>query len=156
MMALVNDFYKKNAINKAEFKTLLALLNPVAPHMTEELWEMFGGEGFCSVAPWPVYDEAMCKDDELEIPVQINGKLRSRIVIPNGADQATALDIAKKALYLHSNILKKPYLFTINGNTIIIIAIYISVIFSKIFILFFCIYILLNHLCYLIYTTPYT
>ncbi len=96
MMALINEIDKVKSLNKADFKALLSMLNPFAPHITEELWETMGFDGFCSLADFPTYDEAMCKDDELEIPVQINGKLRSRIVIPNGADQATALDLAKK------------------------------------------------------------
>ena len=96
MMALLNEIDKVKTLNKADFKALLSMLNPFAPHITEELWETMGFEGFCSLADFPTYDEAMCKDDEIEIPVQINGKLRSRIVIPNGADQATAMDLAKK------------------------------------------------------------
>ena len=79
MMSLVNDFYKKNSVTKAEYMTLITLLNPVAPHMTEELWEMYGGKGFLSIQPWPEYDEAKTLDDEVEIVLQINGKIREKI-----------------------------------------------------------------------------
>lgn len=79
MMSLVNDFYKKNSVTKAEYMTLITLLNPVAPHMTEELWEMYGGKGFLSIQPWPEYDESKTQDDEVEIVLQINGKIREKI-----------------------------------------------------------------------------
>jgi leucyl-tRNA synthetase len=71
------------------------LLSPFAPHVTEELWQILGGEGFCSVAPWPVYDEAMCVDNEIEVVVQINGKVRSRVVVAADADKDTLLAAAK-------------------------------------------------------------
>ena len=88
MMSLVNDFYKKASVTKAEYKTLLTLLNPVAPHMTEELWETFGNGKLLSLEPWPVYDEAKTVDDEVEIVVQINGKIRDKMMIAAGLDKA--------------------------------------------------------------------
>ena len=81
MMSLVNEIYKNNSVTKGEYMTLITLLNPVAPHMTEELWEMYGGKGFLSIQPWPEYDEEKTKDDEIEIVLQINGKIREKIGI---------------------------------------------------------------------------
>lgn len=99
MMSLVNDFYKAGSVTKGEFKTLITLLNPVAPHMTEELWERFGGEGLLANAKWPEYDEAKTVDNEVEIVVQINGKIRDKMMVAAGIDKAelekTAMDSAK-------------------------------------------------------------
>lgn len=81
MMSAVNDFYKKGSITKGEFITLLTLLNPVAPHLTEELYEPFGNGELLSLKAWPEYDEEKTKDDEIEIVVQINGKIRDRIMV---------------------------------------------------------------------------
>jgi len=94
MMSLVNDFYKKGSVTKTEFMTLLTLLNPVAPHMTEELWEMYGGEGFLSIQPWPQYDESKTQDDEIEIVVQINGKIRDKLMVPATAQKEQLEEIA--------------------------------------------------------------
>jgi len=94
MMSLVNDFYKKGSVTKTEFMTLLTLLNPVAPHMTEELWEMYGGEGFLSIQPWPQYDESKTQDDEIEIVVQINGKIRDKLMVPATAQREQLEEIA--------------------------------------------------------------
>jgi len=80
-MTMVNEFYKLKRINKAEFKTFLILLNPFAPHMTEELNRLIGFEKEVSTYAWPEYDEAKTIDDEIEIPVQINGKLKATIKI---------------------------------------------------------------------------
>ena len=87
MMSLVNDFYKKGSVTKGEFMTLITLLNPVAPHITEELWEIYGGKGLLSLQPWLTYDEAKTVDDEIEIVVQINGKIRDKLMIPAGLDR---------------------------------------------------------------------
>ena len=84
LMSLVNDFYKKGQITKGEFRILITLLNPVAPHMTEELWEMYGTGGLLSLAKWPEFDPAKTVDDEIEIVLQINGKVRDKIIIPAG------------------------------------------------------------------------
>lgn len=81
MMSAVNDFYKKGSITKGEFITLLTLLNPVAPHLTEELYEPFGNGELLSLKAWPEYDEEKTKDDEIEIVVQVNGKIRDRIMV---------------------------------------------------------------------------
>ncbi|MBD5520416.1 MAG: leucine--tRNA ligase [Lachnospiraceae bacterium] len=81
MMALINDFYKKNEVTKAEFKTLITLLNPVAPHITEELWQLAGFEGRVYQAEWPTFDEEKTIEATIEIAVQINGKTRATLDI---------------------------------------------------------------------------
>ena len=78
MMSLVNDFSKKGSVTKGEYKTLITLLNPVAPHMTEELWLTYGNGELLSLQPWPKYDEGKTVDDEIEIVVQINGKIKDK------------------------------------------------------------------------------
>ena len=82
LMALINDIYKKKAITKAELKTFLQLLNPTAPHITEEMWQISGFEKTIAETPWPKYDEAKTVDAEVEIVVQINGKIKDKISIP--------------------------------------------------------------------------
>lgn len=82
MMSLVNDFSKKGSVTKGEYKTLITLLNPVAPHMTEELWLTYGNGELLSLQPWPKYDEGKTVDDEIEIVVQINGKIKDKLMIP--------------------------------------------------------------------------
>ena len=81
LMSLVNDFYKTGKVTKGEFRTLITLLNPVAPHITEELWEMHGTGGLLSLTAWPCYDEEKTVDDEIEIVLQINGKVRDKLVV---------------------------------------------------------------------------
>ncbi len=88
MMSFLNDVSKKGSITKGEYKTFITLLNPVAPHMTEELWQMLGGEGLLSLAPWPTYDEEKTIDDEVEIVVQINGKIRDKMSVAADLDRA--------------------------------------------------------------------
>ena len=95
MMSLLNEADKAGSISKEDYKTIINLLNPFAPHITEELWEMQKFGGFCSLADWPEYDEALCTDSEVEIAVQVNGKLRSRITVAVDADQDTVLAAAK-------------------------------------------------------------
>ena len=81
LMALVNDVYKKGSITRGEMRTFLLLLNPTAPHITEEMWERAGFEGCLNEASWPTYDEAKTVDDVVEIVAQINGKVKDRIMI---------------------------------------------------------------------------
>ncbi len=81
MMAILNDFYKKGQITKAEFSTLIILLNPVAPHITEELWEKIGNNGYVYEQTWPKYDEAKTVESTVEIAVQVNGKVKAKINI---------------------------------------------------------------------------
>ena len=95
LMTLVNDIYAVGSINKDDLKVFIKLLCPFAPHLCEEMWEVLGGEGFLSLAEWPKYDEAKTIDAVKEIGVQINGKLKSTIVIPTDADKAQVLAIAK-------------------------------------------------------------
>ncbi|MGN1002235.1 MAG: leucine--tRNA ligase [Oscillospiraceae bacterium] len=92
MMSLVNQFYE-HAPSRGDIKALLALLSPFAPHITEELWEIQGFEGLCSLAPWPKYDESKTVDNEKEIAVQVNGKLKSTVIIPMDAEDETVLSI---------------------------------------------------------------
>lgn len=87
MMSLVNDFSKKGSVTRGEYMTLITLLNPVAPHMTEELWQIYGNEGLLSLQSWPTFDEEKTVDDEIEIVVQINGKIKDKLMIPAGLDK---------------------------------------------------------------------
>ena len=93
MMTLVNQFYE-HAPSRGDIKTLLALLSPFAPHMAEELWEIQGFEGIASMSAWPEYDEAKTLDDEKEIAVQVNGKLRGTVVVPAGCEDSVAVEAA--------------------------------------------------------------
>ena len=93
LMTMLNEFYDKG-VNKAEYKTFLALLNPFAPHITEELWQQLGEEGLLSVAPWPTYDEAKTVESTVELAVQVNGKLKCTIKLAADADKQTAIDTA--------------------------------------------------------------
>ena len=93
LMTMLNEFYDKG-VNKAEYMTFLTLLNPFAPHITEELWQQMGGEGLLSVAPWPQYDEAKTVEDTVEMAVQVNGKLKCTIKLPADCDKQAAIDAA--------------------------------------------------------------
>ena len=92
LMTLTNQFYDKGA-NKAEFKTLLQLLSPFAPHMADELWERFGFEGLASTSSWPVYDESKTIASEVTIAVQVGGKLKTTVTVPMGSDQEAVLAV---------------------------------------------------------------
>ncbi|MCR5656166.1 MAG: leucine--tRNA ligase [Butyrivibrio sp.] len=111
MMSLINDFYKKNAVNKAEYKTLLTLLNPVAPHITEELWQIIGGEGRLYQQTWPEFDEALTVESTVEIAVQVNGKVRATISIGKDDPKDAVLAKAKEAIAdkFSGNIVKEIY-----------------------------------------------
>ena len=94
MMSLVNAFYDKG-VNRAEYQTLLLLLNPFAPHITEELWALLGETGeVLSLQPWPQYEESKTVESTVEIAVQVNGKLRSTIRLPLDCGQEQAADTA--------------------------------------------------------------
>ena len=95
MMALVNAFYEKGC-NRAEFATLVKLLNPFAPHITEELWEMLGHTNMLVCEPWPEYDESKMVRDTVELPVQVNGRLRGTVTISREASAEDALAAALK------------------------------------------------------------
>ncbi len=88
-MTMVNEFTKSKKITRAEYKTFLQLLNPFAPHVTEEIWEQIGEKTELAKTPWPKYDEAKTIDDEIEIPVQINGKLKATVTVTKDADKET-------------------------------------------------------------------
>ena len=92
LMTAVNIF-QKEGINEAEFKTFLILLNPVAPHITEELWEACNFGGHLSEQSWPSYDEDKTVEDVVEVPVQFNGKVRFKITLPREASQEEALGV---------------------------------------------------------------
>ncbi|MCM1284625.1 MAG: leucine--tRNA ligase [Acetobacter sp.] len=95
MMSLVNEMYSKG-VNKAELKTLTILLNPFAPHVTEELWEAMNFGGYVNEAEWPEYDEEKTKENSVEIALQIMGKVRSRITVPVDISKEDAIVLAKQ------------------------------------------------------------
>ncbi len=95
MMALLNDIYEHGSLTTDELKTLILLLCPFAPHLSEEMWAQLGGEGFASLAPWPTYDEAKTVDSTIEIALQINGKLRGTLALPVNATKEEAIAAAK-------------------------------------------------------------
>ena len=97
MMSYVNVLYKQEKVSKKYIKPLLQVLNPVAPHVTEELWQKLGFEGYVFESKWPEYDEKKLVADEIEIPVQINGKIRYKINVAADSDEATIEQIAKDA-----------------------------------------------------------
>lgn len=111
MMSLINDFYKKNSVTKGEFKTLLTLLNPVAPHITEELWQIMGFEGMVYKTAWPEYDEEKTVENTIEIAVQVNGKTKLTIKISKDESKENVLAMAKEALgdKLTGNVVKEIY-----------------------------------------------
>ena len=96
LMALMNVIAEKGSINKAELSVFTMLLNPFAPHVTEEVWsEMKLGEGMVTEQPWPKYDESKCKDDVIEIVVQVNGKVRTRLYVAADIQKDDAIALAK-------------------------------------------------------------
>ena len=121
MMSMLNEFSKMGSINRAEFQTFLTLLNPVAPHITEELWEACGYEGRVYQMSWPEYDEAKTVENTIEIGVQVNGKLRATVALPVDVDKDTAIAAGKEALgdKLTGNIVKEIY---VPGRIINIVA----------------------------------
>ena len=111
LMTLLNDFAKKGSITKGEYRAFLLLLNPVAPHITEEIWNTCGYEGYVYQQPWPEYDEAKTVENTIEIAVQINGKTRGVVALPVDADKETALAKAKEVVAdkLTGTIIKEIY-----------------------------------------------
>ena len=95
IMTLLNEIYDKGSITKGEMKALLIILNPFIPHVTEELWEMCGFDGLLANAAWCSYDEEKCKDSEIEIVIQICGKIRERIMISTNSSSEEAIEKAK-------------------------------------------------------------
>ena len=92
LMSLTNQFYDKG-VNKAEFKTMLQLLSPFAPHMADELWERFGFEGMACTSSWPVYDESKTVASEVTIAVQVGGKLKTTVTVPTDSEQDAVLAV---------------------------------------------------------------
>ena len=111
LMTLINDFYKKNSITNDEFKTFITLLNPVAPHITEELWSIKGYEGRIFEQTWPEFDEAKTIEDTIEIAVQVNGKTKITLNIKKDEEKDVVIAAAKEALgdKLSGNIVKEIY-----------------------------------------------
>ena len=95
LMSLANDISAAGALTVDEYKTVLKLLCPIAPHICEEMWESVGGEGFCSMAAWPEYCEEKTVDSSVEIAVQVNGKLRATIMLPRDMAKEDAIAAAK-------------------------------------------------------------
>ena len=87
LMTMVNEFYRLKRINKAEFNTFLILLNPIAPHVTEEIYSLIGNDRTIAESSWPTYDETKTIDDEIEIPIQINGKLKDTVIIIKDSEE---------------------------------------------------------------------
>ena len=111
MMSLINEFYKKNSVTKGEFKTLITLLNPVAPHITEELWKIMDFGGRLYQTNWPEYDEAKTVESTVEIAVQINGKTKATMMIEKDADKDAVIAKAKEEIAdkLTGNVIKEIY-----------------------------------------------
>jgi leucyl-tRNA synthetase len=95
MMEFVNAAMKVQAIDRDVMETFVLVLSPFAPHMAEELWSRFGHPDTLAYEPWPQYDEALLVEDTIEIPVQVNGKLRAVIRVPADANKDTILAAAK-------------------------------------------------------------
>ena len=135
LMTLINQVYDNKAINGAELKTFIQLLNPFAPHVCEEVWEAQGwkaeaaangaeAEGLLALIAWPTYDEAKCVDETIEIAVQVSGKIKNRINVPADIDEAGALELAKAdekvaAALEGKNIIKELY---VKGRLVNIVA----------------------------------
>ncbi len=111
MMSLINEFYRKNAVTRGELKSFLTLLNPVAPHITEELWQACGFDGRLYQQTWPEYEEEKTVESTIEIAVQINGKMRGTITIAKDADKDAVLALAKENIAdkLTGTIVKEIY-----------------------------------------------
>ncbi len=111
MMALINDFYKKNAVTRGEIMTLLTLLNPVAPHITEEIWQNIGFEGRIYQSIWPDFDESKTIESTIEIAVQINGKTKATMAIARDEDKDAVIARAKETIAdkLTGNVVKEIY-----------------------------------------------
>ena len=125
LMTLLNKIYENGKINRAELKTLIILVNPFAPHVTEEMWSNCGyGEMLAKDAKWPSFDEAKCVDSTVEIVVQINGKIRARLSVPTDIESDKAIALAKKdegiaAALEGKNIIKEIY---VKGKLVNIVA----------------------------------
>lgn len=111
MMALINEFYKKNGVTRGEFKALLTMLNPVAPHITEELWELAGFGGKVYQTAWPEFEEAKTIETTVEIAVQVNGKVRAVLQVASDISREDAVAAGKEAVKdkINGNVVKEIY-----------------------------------------------
>jgi leucyl-tRNA synthetase len=98
MMVLTNELMKLEKVPTEALDVLAKLLHPFAPHLGEEVWEMLGHAPSIQREDWPTYDPSLCEEDEVEVPVQINGKVRGRITLPKDATEQQALAAAREAL----------------------------------------------------------
>jgi leucyl-tRNA synthetase len=108
MMVLTNELMKLDSVPKEALDILATLLHPFAPHLGEEVWEMLGHTPSIQREPWPTYDPALCEQDEIEVPVQINGKVRARITLPKDATEAQALAAAQQLPPVAAHLEGKP------------------------------------------------
>lgn len=97
-MTMVNEFYRLKRINKAEFSTFLILLNPIAPHITEELFEKIGNSKTIAESTWPIYDKDKTIDDEIELPIQVNGKLKGTVTIALDSDESVVKELVHEKI----------------------------------------------------------
>ena len=109
-MTLINEFYSVKEISREDLRIFLILLNPVSPHITEEIWEEMNFGGYIFEQTWPKYDEAKTIDSEVEMPIQINGKVRTTLMIPKDAK----FEDFKESLYDNENVKK-----FIEGKTVV-------------------------------------
>ena len=109
-MSLMNSIYATKKITKDEYKIFVTLLNPFAPHITEEIWEMCGFDGMLNQTKWPEYDQAKCVDSSVEIVVQVNGKIRARLNVATDISNSDAIALAKE---------QEAIIAEISGKTIV-------------------------------------
>jgi leucyl-tRNA synthetase len=98
LMEFTNAFTAQDVRPRPAMETFTILLAPMAPHIAEELWQVLGHDETLAYAPWPTFDPALLKDEEVEIPVQVNGKLRGRVVVPAGADRPALEEAARRGI----------------------------------------------------------
>ncbi|MEG0545922.1 MAG: leucine--tRNA ligase [Oscillospiraceae bacterium] len=123
MMSLINAIYEKGSINKAELKALTIILNPFAPHITEEMWSVMNFGGAVTDQKWPSYDEAKCEEKNVEIVIQINGKIREKLIVPADIENADAIALAKAESKIAEEITGKTIVkeFYIKGKLVNIV-----------------------------------
>ncbi|MDO5125295.1 MAG: leucine--tRNA ligase [Ruminococcus sp.] len=124
MMTLINEIYTVDSITKKEFRDLLIILNPFAPHITEELYQLIGCEGVLNEQEWVTYDESLCVDSTIEIVCQVNGKIKCKLNVPADIEQADAIIAAKsdekvKEAIEGKNVVKEIY---VKGKLVNIVA----------------------------------